>query len=308
MKTLYDLLDEYLEHLESLNYSPATISGKNYACTNFIKYLEGTFQLETASNLRKAHLCAWQKHFDSVRTRYGRPMQSCSINNNIGRVKSFLEFLALRGYILKTVLDVLGFLKVPTLLPGGVMTNEETKKLLRQPDKNTLLGYRDRTIMELMYSSGLRAGEVISMHTDSVDFKNRTVKVMGKGRKERMVPVGKTALRYLETYLKAVRPFQLIKGGRRAFFINRRGDPVQYISLMKMINKYRKTAKLDVHITTHSFRRSCATELIRGNANIYHVKEILGHESLETLKHYTKLTIMDLRKTHAKCHPREKNT
>jgi len=75
-----------------------------------------------------------------------------------------------------------------------------------------------------------------------------------------------------------------------------------------MVRKYCAMAKIDVHVTPHSFRRTCATELIRGNANIYDVKEILGHESIETLKHYTRLTIMDLRKTHAKCHPRERSS
>lgn len=307
MKTLYDVLDEYLERLESLNYSPATINGKYYSCVNFIRYLEDNFQIKTAPRLRKSHLFRWQKHLDGVRTKEGTPLKPRALNKRIEGVRSFLKHLALKGYILKNLIDAVVYVKEPKMLPTGIMTNMQTSRVLRQPDTNSLLGYRDRTIMELMYSSGLRAGEVISMRTDSVDFKNGTVKVMGKGKKERVVPVGKTALRYLETYLKAVRPFQLISGERQSFFINRRGVEFQYRPLLDMVRKYSELAKIDIHVTPHSFRRTCATELIRGNANIYHVKEILGHESLETLKHYAKLTIMDLRKTHAKCHPRERN-
>lgn len=304
-KTLYDLLDEYLERLESLNYSPMTINGKYYSCINFIRHLEGTFNINTADSIRKNHLFAWQKHLDSVRTKEGTPLKSRALNKRIEGVRSFLKHLALKGYVLRTLIDAVSYVKEPKMLPSGIMTTMQTSKVLRQPDTNTLLGYRDRSVMELMYSSGLRAGEVISMHTGSVDFKNGTVKVMGKGKKERVVPVGKTALRYLETYLKAVRPFQLINGERQSFFINRRGDGFQYRPLLDMVRKYCDLAKIDIHVTPHSFRRTCATELIRGNANIYHVKEILGHESLETMKYYTKLTITDLRKTHAECHPRE---
>jgi integrase/recombinase XerD len=308
MKTLYDLLDEYLEYLESLNYSSMTINGKYYSCVNFIKYLESSFQIGTANGVRKSHLFTWQKHLDGVRTREGTPLKPGALNKRIEGVRSFFKHLALKGYVLRNLIDAVAYVKEPKMLPSGIMTNMQTSKVLRQPDTNTLLGYRDRTVMELMYSSGLRAGEVISMHTGSVDFKNGTVKVMGKGKKERVVPVGKTALRYLETYLKAVRPFQLVKGNKKSFFINRRGEEFQYRPLLDMVRKYCDLAKIDIHVTPHSFRRTCATELIRGNANIYHVKEILGHESLETLRHYAKLTITDLRKTHAKCHPRERNS
>jgi len=305
MKTLYNLLDEHLEHLESLNYSAKTIQEKYYICVKFIQYLERFFQISTADRLRKSYLFAWQKHLYGIRTKDGMPLKPRTINKKIEVIKGFLRFLAVRGYVLKTLIDAVSYIKEPKMLPTGIMTNAQTSKVLRQPDTDTLLGCRDRTIMELMYSSGLRSGEIVSMHTGSVDFKNGTVRVMGKGSKERLVPVGKTALRYLETYLKAIRPYLLIKGEKKAFFINYRGREFRYSALLEMVHKYRKQAKIDVYITPHSFRRTCATELIRGNANIYHVKEILGHESLETLKHYTKLTIMDLRKTHAKCHPRE---
>lgn len=93
----------------------------------------------------------------------------------------------------------------------------------------------------------------------------------------------------------------------REVFLTIRGGPVRPGVVRQVVKKYTIKSKLNVHVSPHTFRRSCTTEMIRGNANIYHVKELLGHESLETLKPYTKLTIMDLRKTHAKCHPREKD-
>ena len=122
-----------------------------------------------------------------------------------------------------------------------------------------------------------------------------------------MVPIGKTALQYLESYLRAVRPLLVKDSGEKALFVDSMGKRFPYYTFRRLIKACAKKARLEVCVTAHTFRRSCATELLRGGANMYHVKELLGHESLETLKHYAKLTITDLKATHAKCHPREKD-
>jgi len=307
-KNLYDLADEYAEYLEGLNYSEETISAIRYEAGRFMDWLERTFQAKTASELRKSHLFAWQKYLIERRTAKGLPLKPKTINKTVASVRSFLKHLAKKGYILSSLLDAVCYVKEPKFLPLGVLTHGKVRKMLRKVDTSSPEGYRDRTVLEILYSTGIRAGELVRLNVNDFDEKNGTLKVFGKGKKERVVPVGKTALRYLETYLKAVRPFQLVKGNKKSFFINRRGEEFQYRPLLDMVRKYCDLAKIDIHVTPHSFRRTCATELIRGNANIYHVKEILGHESLETLRHYAKLTITDLRKTHAKCHPRERNS
>jgi site-specific recombinase XerD len=138
-----------------------------------------------------------------------------------------------------------------------------------------------------------------------LDLDNATAVVLGKGNKQRMVPIGKTALRLLESYLKAVRPFLLSQADERALFLNRAGQRMPYHTFRRIVHRSAEAAGLDINVTPHTFRRSCTTELIRGGANLYHVKELLGHENLGTLKHYTKLTIEDLKATHARCHPRE---
>ena len=135
-----------------------------------------------------------------------------------------------------------------------------------------------------------------------VDLKNGILKVHGKGDKERLVPIGKTSGRYLESYIKAVRPFWLINAATDRLFLNSRGQPLGENGLRYIVNCC--FADSPVRVTPHTFRRSCTTELVRADANLYHVKELLGHENLESLAPYTKLTINDLRKTHAKCHPR----
>jgi len=308
MKTLDHLLKDYLERLESLNYSKVTRRTVFYNCLDIIKWLGKTHGVKTADMLRKTHLEGWQKHLATRRTRKGLPLKPRSVNKKIECVKGFLKYLVEFGFMQKRTSDVLRYIKQPQVLPVGVLENRDMRKMFRKIDTSSMTGYRDKTILELMYSCGLRAGEIVKLDVRNIDFTHSLAKVMGKGSKERMVPVGKTAIRCLETYIKAVRPFMLLAGSEEALFLNATGTRLQYHTLRLIIIEHAGNVKLKEHITTHSFRRSCATELIRGGANLYHVKELLGHEDLQSLKHYTKLTITDLRKTHAKYHPRERDS
>ena len=306
-KTLYSLLDSYLERQESLNYSKVTRRTVYYNCLECLKWLEQTHGVNTADMIRKAHVEGWQKHLKTRRTGKGLPLKPRSVNKKIECVKGFFKYLVEFGFMQKKTADVLQYVKQPQVLPMGVLENRDMRKMLRKINTSSMTGYRDRTILELMYSCGLRAGEIVNLNVENIDFTHKLAKVRGKGNKERMVPVGKTAIRCLETYIKAVRPFMLLAGDEEALFLNSAGTRLQYHTLRLIIIEHAGNVNLKEHITTHSFRRSCATELIRGGANLYHVKELLGHEDLQSLKHYTKLTITDLRKTHAKYHPREQD-
>jgi site-specific recombinase XerD len=155
--------------------------------------------------------------------------------------------------------------------------------------------------------SGIRASELLGLDVKDVDFANGTAWVVGKGQKERMVPVGRTALGILENYVKGVRPFLLKESGEQALFLDDFGKRHPYHTLLRLVHGVARAARAPVNVTPHTFRRSCTTELLRGGAGMYHVKELLGHDSLDTLKHYAKLTISDLKKEHQRCHPRERD-
>ena len=154
----------------------------------------------------------------------------------------------------------------------------------------------------------MRAAELLALDVADVDLANATALVMGKGRKQRVVPLGKTALRLVTSYLRGVRPFLVRDAAERALWLTRDGKRLPYHTLLKRLHAHADRLALPVTVTPHTFRRSCTTELIRGGANLWHVKELLGHEHLDTLQHYAKLTIADLMKTHAKCHPRERES
>ena len=199
----------------------------------------------------------------------------------------------------------LEYVKVPRLLPR-VLPHEQIRALLDSIDTTSTAGFRDRSMLELLYSSGQRASELLDLNVKHVELKAGTAFVKGKGRKERLVPVGATARRYLESYLRAVRPW-LVRSATSALFLDDEGKRMPYHTLRRIVLRIAKNAELDGKVTAHVFRRSCTSELVKGDANLYHVSRLLGHESLETLKHYVKLDITDIRKTHQKTHPRERD-
>lgn len=307
MKTLHELLDDYIEYRKGLNYSPRSLEEYHYDCGNFIRHLEHRFRIKTACELRKSHLFSYQKSLNDRKNTKGLPLHPRTLNKNISSVKNFLVFLAEKGHVLRSLPEVLKPVKEPSFLPLGALKHAEIKRVLSRIDTSTPDGYRDRTLLEILYSTGIRASELSALNVNSADLENSTLTVFGKGRKERIVPIGKTALRYLETYIKAVRPFLLKDGDKKALFLNNSGTRMMRYTLGLIVHKHYDKAKLDINVTPHTFRRSCTTELIRSDANLYHVKELLGHESLATVKHYAKLTITDLKRTHAKCHPRERD-
>jgi len=306
MKTLDDLTNEYITHLRSIKSSPETIRKTKEKLYGFNRWAKENFDVITIDGLRLDHLKRWHGYLATIRTNKGRPLKARSVNLYIIKLRGFIKYLASNGYVQSKLLDVLPYVKEPLRLPGSVMTHVQTKKLLSKIATDSAEGYRDRAMFELLYSTGIRVGELLMLDVEDIDFKNRTALVTGKGNKQRMVPVGKTALRYLESYVKAVRPYLLRIKAQKALFLNSTGGRLSYSSFRRIMRKVADRAGLDVHVTAHTFRRSCTTELIRGGANMYHVKELLGHESLDTLKPYTRLTIIDLKKTHQKCHPRER--
>jgi len=308
MTTLQDLLEIFTEHLRSLNRSPYTIKGIDGYARRFLRWLSVHHQVHTADRLRRSTLEDWLRHLAARRTTKGRPLKPRSINKQIECLRVFLRYLAQRGYVQTALIDVLPYVKEPKTLPTSVLTHAQVKKLLRVVDIGSPEGYRDRAMLELLYSSGIRVGELMGLNCEDVDYRNRTMLVTGKGDKQRVVPIGRTALRYLESFAAAVRPYLQRDPAERALFLDHNGHRLKHHVIARRLTRYADRARLDVNVTPHTFRRSCTTELIRSGANLYHVKELLGHESLDTVRHYAKLTIQDLKETHAKCHPRERGS
>jgi len=309
-KTLEDLVEDYVDYRRSLNYAERTLLKGRENLVRFVDWLADHAHVDTVDQLRKVHLEKWHRSLPEWRTRDGYPLKPSGLNRHIVSVRGFIAHLVRQGLLPKRFLQVLLYIKEPRRLPGHVLTHAQMRKLLSKIPTDSAPGYRNRTMLELLYSSGIRSAELLALDVDDINLDHRVALIHGKGRKERMVPIGTTAMRYLETYIKAVRPFLVCDSREKAVFLNerRQGKRLSYQVFRRIVKACAELSGLDVPVTAHTFRRSCTTELIRGGANVYHVKELLGHESLDTLNHYAKLTINDLKKTHAKTHPREKDT
>ena len=301
-----ELLEAYLDYLKLLRRAQLTLVNLRQRLEAFISYLE-EIGITDLRDVSRRHIIEYQRYRKQFINRFGRHDSIAVENRHFIAVRNFFRWLVKEGYLSHNPAAKMELLKEPQRLPRSVLTNAEMKRLLKKPDTKTLRGYRDRTILEVLYSSGIRRGELLSLRCDDVDPEGGFLRInQGKGRKDRIVPVGKIAVRYLETYLKGIRPFLLKDGDIPWLFVSTLGRKMGRNSLGWMIGRYAQSAGLNKTVTPHTFRRSCATEMIKNKANLYHVKEILGHSKLETLNKYCQLALVDLKEAHRKYHPREK--
>ncbi|OFY65877.1 MAG: site-specific tyrosine recombinase XerD [Bacteroidetes bacterium RIFCSPLOWO2_02_FULL_36_8] len=222
----------------------------------------------------------------------------------ISGVKSFFKFLLMQDIIKENPALLLESPKLPRKLPS-VLSVTEIDKLIEQIDVSTPEGFRNKTMIETMYSSGLRVSELIDLRINNIFNQQGFLRVIGKGNKERMVPIGKPALKLLTIYQKEVRCHVPVKKGFENFvFLNRRGRKLTREMMFMILKELSKKAGLKKKISPHTFRHSFATHLLEGGADLRAVQEMLGHESITTTEIYTHLDRDYLRQTIIDFHPR----
>ena len=307
MKTIFDRLDDYLAHTESIQQSVLHRRILGFNIRRTLRWLETTHGVVRAEQITPQHLDGWFRHISARRTRKGLPLKITSVSKQLQCDRVFVQWMEKTGVVPVGLHEALPSVKVPDLLPTSVLDHTKMVRLLDGLEKLTPEGHRRKAMLETLYSSGIRIAELLTMNTDSIDLDKSLARVMGKGSKESVVPIGATARRLVENYLKGIRPLLLREPGEMALWLDRFGERMPYHTFRRDLLAGVAESGLKQPITAHTFRRSCATELIRSGASLWHVKDLLGHSSVETLKHYVRLTIVDLKKTHAKCHPRERD-
>ena len=223
-------------------------------------------------------------------------------------VKQFTSFLKEHDYIICDPARDIRFAKTPKSLPRGVLSASEARRIIHKTDAKCVIGYRDRVILEVLYSTGIRKEELNNLTLSDVDYADGFLRITsGKGGRDRIVPLGRIACRYLENYIKSVRPELLRFPYETRLFLSSRGRPLSKNVAWELVKKYAKQAKIHKNVHPHTFRHTCATAMLRNKANIRAVQELLGHSSLNSTQVYTHLSITDLKEVHARCHPREKD-
>lgn len=220
----------------------------------------------------------------------------------LSAVKGFHRYLYHEGELHDLDITSISAPKIRRHVPF-VLSQEETERLLEQPDESGI-GLRDRAMLEMAYSTGMRVSEVCGLRFESLDLESRLVRIRGKGGKERIVPVGSQAMRSLERYTSESRPGFLSDSPVPFIFLNYRGGPLSRVSFWKILKKYAAMAGLPADVTPHTLRHSFATHLIEGGADLRAVQELLGHSSIATTQIYTSLDVDYLLEVHRTFHPR----
>ncbi|MEW5745525.1 MAG: tyrosine-type recombinase/integrase [Nitrospirota bacterium] len=298
---------KYSEHLRLLNFAPTTIKSHLFYLNRFLRYLRETGISEITAVTRDT-IRDYQVHLYEEINFKGEPNSVRAQNNALKVVKAFFRFLQGSNYIIGDPAKDILYAKTPKRLPRSILTQSEMRKLLQAPDTSTILGYRDRTILEVLYSTGIRKEEINSLLVEDVDYNEGYIRInSGKGRKDRVVPIGRIACRYLENYIKAVRPVLVRNPREKHLFISMRGRRLSKNVVWEIVKEYAKKARIKKNISPHTFRHTCATLMLRNKANIRHIQELLGHASLDSTQVYASVSITDLKEVHSKCHPREKD-
>ncbi|MGZ5288753.1 MAG: site-specific tyrosine recombinase XerD [Actinomycetota bacterium] len=232
-----------------------------------------------------------------------RPYRATSVARMLSSVRSFHRFLLRDGITARDPATGVAQPKLPRQLPHP-LTVDETRRLLEAPDPATPTGLRDRAILELLYGAGLRISELTALDVDDLDLEEGAVRVLGKGGKEREVPLGRFAREAVDAYLTRGRPALASAASRGALFLNARGGRLTRQSGNRLLAIHVRTAGIESRVTPHSLRHSFATHLLEGGADVRVVQELLGHASVATTQIYTLVTEEHLREVYYTAHPR----
>jgi integrase/recombinase XerD len=230
-------------------------------------------------------------------------LSSTSLNRKLAAIRGFFKYLLREGRLEENPLARIKIGRTWMRLPG-TLSREEMECLLEKSADATPAGVRDRAILELLYASGIRVSELATLTLNRVNRQMGFLVTMGKGRKERIVPVGQSALKWLARYIDQVRPSLLKKRTSNILFLNRSGAGFTRQGLWKLIKKYARMAGLEKKVHPHTFRHSFATHLLEGGADLRSVQVMLGHTDISTTQIYTHVTRERLKEIHKKYHPR----
>lgn len=291
---------EFRAWLKIRNYRPRSVSYYTDSLNSFWAW----FAQEEMRDLRSVTRAQLDRYAASVQT---LPVCRYTQAVRIRAVKHLFVCLVENNRLL---IDPAAGLREPASgprLPRSVLTQVEVKKFLAQPNTSLRQGIRDRALLELLYSTGLRIGEVVSLMVYDVDLEAGLLSVRsGKGGKGRVVPLGRQAVQWLREYLEKIRPRQNRRAPHeRSLFLTQQGWAFIRHTIGVTLRKYARLAKIKKQVTCHTIRHTCATHLLEGGADLFSVKELLGHRHIATTQIYTRVRPVAIKAMHQQTHPRE---
>ena len=294
---------DYLEALRVLQRTAAAVGGQAKSLTNFFRWGEER-ALTRPEDVTRPILERYQRHLFYVRKRDGKPLSASTQYGHLATVRLFFRWLSRGGFLLANPASEIELPRLPQRLPRAVLNTEEVEAVLARPDIALPEGLRDRAMLEILYSTGLRRAELSRLSLFDVDATRGTVFVReGKGRKDRVVPAGERALAWTLKYIDEARPKLAGARDEGVLFLGDAGEGLHVDYLTQRVRQYVVAAGLQKPGACHLFRHSMATAMQEGGADVRFVQEMLGHASLETTQLYTRVTVEKLKAVHAATHP-----
>ena len=291
-------IKEYLAHLKlEKNLSNNTISSYRNDLTSFNEFLNN-LKVADPSEISSDHLNGFFKLLKEL------GLVGSSAARYFSSLKGFFLFLIRNKYIVKNPIDKISAPKTSKKLPG-VLDVSEIEKILSLPDVDNKLGLRDKAILELFYACGTRVSELINLKVNDLFLNEEVIRVLGKGSKERLIPIGSSAIEWISEYLTKSRPLLMKKlKSENYLFLNLRSTKLSRMGVWKIIERYVKEADIKKDVHPHTFRHSFATHLLEGGADLRAVQEMLGHADISTTQIYTHIDRDYIKQVHKQYHPR----
>jgi integrase/recombinase XerC len=290
------IFDRYIQYLEAeRNASPYTVRNYRADLADFFKFLTKK-ELTLLNEVDRHVLRDYLSHLVEG------GIAKASIARKLSAIRSFFRYLVREEIIPKNPIEQVSSPKLDKRLPS-FLTREEMERLLNAPDPSTPLGQRDRALLELLYASGLRVSELVSLTPEQIDLESNEIRVRGKGSKERMVLMGEPAAGALKKYLEEGRIKLQGKKKSKALFLNRYGQRLPERSVQRLLEQHAIKAGIGKRVHPHMLRHTFATHLLDGGADLRVVQELLGHARLSSTQIYTHVTKGQARKVYLSAHP-----
>ena len=308
-KVLAVAVDRFQREMRARNWSGETIRAYTFRLERFAEFLDAEHASLSAITAITAKIVSdYQLWLCKQESQRGGSLSPATQRAFLGAVRSFFVFCAAERIVLLDPTRGLEMPKIGKRLPQGVLSPKEIRLLMRQPDLETYVGLRDRAILETLYSSGLRNSELRNLTTGDVDLDRGYITVLrGKGNKDRVVPLGKVGVHFVRGYITRARPHLLRSTADHTLFLSLHGRKLGMSTLQDIVHRYAKAAGFKRRVFPHGIRHTCATAMLNGRADIRYIGELLGHESLSSTAIYTSVSIDDLKRVHARAHPREQD-
>ncbi|MCC7311384.1 MAG: site-specific tyrosine recombinase XerC [Sulfuritalea sp.] len=303
-------LIDFVAHLEARHYSPHTVKNLRIDVGYFIDWSEAR-AIRRPIEVTRAMLEQYRQHvFHYRRKTDGQPLSFACQGRRLSAVRVFFQWLTRNHHLLYNPASELELPRPEKRLPRHILTVAEIEQVINAADSGDALGLRDRAMLETLYSTGMRRAELVGLRTDDTDLTRGTIMIrQGKGKKDRMVPVGERAARWIEKYLYDVRPDYLDGADDGALFLAKHGEAMTAKQLSYLVKKAIERAALERFQNTHPnaachlFRHACATHMLENGADIRYIQALLGHEDLSTTEVYTRVSILQLKAVHDRTHP-----